>query len=537
MAVTLKQQKDGATFRPCWYGVYTVDGKRTVINTGVKWQGTPPASGSLRDPGDAAFEATREKAEGELARYRDEANRKGNAAHLVERLIEAKTGRAVSHVRIDELGERWRNLARDSKPGVVYVQACNALFRRFTAFMHERSPAAVYLYEVSPEHAAGFAMACRESLAPATARTQIQRLRSAFSRFLPAGVLNPFEDLVRKAASGSGDTMHRRPFTPEELQALIDEARDDEFMFPLIVTAMCTGLRRGDVCRLRWPAVDFDGGMLAVKTNKSGAKVEIPMFQPLREVLESRTGNGSPFVFPAAERMLAENPDGLTWRFKKIVAAALDTSQPAATEPPPVDPAEIEEDALAAIRANVKPGARRDRMLAVMHLYAAGRSYRDIEAETGIPRPMLCGDFQAVQDMIGRTFIRGAHKTTDCKRAIARVTREARPQGTKSASVRDWHALRVTFCTIALSAGVPMELVRKITGHATTEIVLTHYFKPGRDDFKAALMKALPDVMTGAKAARQLTAGDELAGLAAKVQAGTATDADKARLRKLAAKV
>ncbi len=82
-----------------------------------------------------------------------------------------------------------------------------------------------------------------------------------------------------------------------------------------------------------------------------------------------------------------------------------------------------------------------------------------------------------------------------------------------------------------------MELVKRVTGHATVDVVLRHYFRPGREDFRAALQGALPDVLTGGKAARQLTAGDELAGLVAKVQAGTATDADKARLRKLAANV
>ena len=59
--------------------------------------------------------------------------------------------------------------------------------------------------------------------------------------------------------------------------------------------------------------------------------------------------------------------------------------------------------------------------------------------------------------------------------------------GQRTASVRDWHALRSTFVTLALSAGVPVELVLRVTGHATVEVVLKHYFRPDREQFKAAL--------------------------------------------------
>ena len=50
---------------------------------------------------------------------------------------------------------------------------------------------------------------------------------------------------------------------------------------------------------------------------------------------------------------------------------------------------------------------------------------------------------------------------------------------------------------MALTAGVPMELVRRVTGHSTVNIVLKHYFHPGREDFREALETALPEMMTG----------------------------------------
>jgi hypothetical protein len=44
--------------------------------------------------------------------------------------------------------------------------------------------------------------------------------------------------------------------------------------------------------------------------------------------------------------------------------------------------------------------------------------------------------------------------------------------------------------------GVPLELVQKVTGHKTTDVVLKHYFQPGRDAFRAALSAAMPALLT-----------------------------------------
>jgi hypothetical protein len=49
--------------------------------------------------------------------------------------------------------------------------------------------------------------------------------------------------------------------------------------------------------------------------------------------------------------------------------------------------------------------------------------------------------------------------------------------------------------TLALTAGVPLELVQKVTGHKTTDIVLKHYFQPGREAFRSALNAAMPKLL------------------------------------------
>ena len=160
---------------------------------------------------------------------------------------------------------------------------------------------------------------------------------------------------------------------------------------------------------------------------------------------------------------------------------------------------------------------------------------RQIVTATGYCKATVSNDLHAVQDMAGKHFLRV--QTTNVKKAVRETTQIPRARGQRAASVRDWHALRATFVTLALSAGVPIELVRRATGHATTEIVLKYYFHPGREQFRAALTGALPDVLTGDAAKKRLTTAEELAALAAKLAEGSATKEDKSRFRKLAAKV
>jgi len=537
MSVGLRRQRDGE-LRPFWYGEFReADGKRKVVNVG-EWRGTPPPSLlGIGDEtaGDADFEASRKEAEAELKRHADAARRKGRVEHLTERLIESKTGRAVQYTRIDELPERWRNLGRESEVTEAHLANCDAHFRRFIAFMEKQKPKIVHLYQVSAEHAAAFVKELRQSLAPATAQYGVRLISKAFSRFLPVGSENPFKNFVGKRRNGTSGVVHRKPFTPDELRAILDTARDQSFMFPLIVTAACSGMRRGDVCGLKWKDVDLAGGMLTVKTSKTGGNVEIPIFNPLREVLEANDGTRKGYVFPEAWAMYRRNADGLSYRFKALVARALD-KEPQESLPAIVPAVEIEDEAAAAVRERVPEGKRRNRMLDTLHRYAAGESVRQIAEATGCPKGTLSYDLNLIQDWIGKPFVRSAQKPS-IRKAIDRVTRAKREQGQKAASIRDWHALRTTFVTLALAAGVPLELVRRVTGHATVEIVLKHYFRPDREQFRAALAGALPDVLTGSKATKRLKPADELAALAGKVAAGSATDKDKKRLRTLAAKV
>jgi len=108
--------------------------------------------------------------------------------------------------------------------------------------------------------------------------------------------------------------------------------------------------------------------------------------------------------------------------------------------------------------------------------------------------------------------------------------------GVRRASVRDFHSLRVTWVTLALTAGVPLELVQRVTGHKTTDVVLKHYFRPGQEDFRLALEGAMPTLLTASVTPKLLSAGGQGA---SNDKSSTASDrgAVKEEMRELIATV
>ena len=51
--------------------------------------------------------------------------------------------------------------------------------------------------------------------------------------------------------------------------------------------ALCTGMRKGEMFRLKWDDVDFDRGFIHLRDPKGGKDQTIPLNQAARELLET----------------------------------------------------------------------------------------------------------------------------------------------------------------------------------------------------------------------------------------------------------
>jgi integrase len=281
-------------------------------------------------------------------------------------------------------------------------------------------------------------------------------------------------------------------------------------------------MRRGDCCLLKWKDVDLARRFITVKTAKTGVTVSIPIFPMLYEELAARESKGKDYVFPEQAAMYRENPDGITWRVKKILAVAL-SEEPAEVKDenalPEVSDDEARQRGLAYI-ATIENPDKRERMATVFKHYMDGKNTCETIAAAGVSKGSASNYLNEIETQIGCRVVRGRPEggsLTAQMRTDTSLLRAKREGGTRIASVRDFHSFRVTWVTIALTGGVPLELVQKVTGHKTTDIMLKHYFQPGREAFRQALSAAMPALLTNG----QKSPKDELLELAQAMTAKT----------------
>ena len=89
--------------------------------------------------------------------------------------------------------------------------------------------------------------------------------------------------------------------TPKQLQRLLEAIKEDphDQAGKIMLMALYTGMRRGELFRLKWEDIDFDRGFIHIRNPKGGIDQSIPLNDAAREVLEFiiRTDD-SPYVFP-----------------------------------------------------------------------------------------------------------------------------------------------------------------------------------------------------------------------------------------------
>jgi integrase len=90
--------------------------------------------------------------------------------------------------------------------------------------------------------------------------------------------------------------------TPEQFKRLIDviEAYPDIQVRNFVKMVLHTGMRRGELFKLRWEHVNFDTGFILIKDPKGMIDQKIPMNEAAKELLQNhpRPFPDSSFVFP-----------------------------------------------------------------------------------------------------------------------------------------------------------------------------------------------------------------------------------------------
>lgn len=137
-------------------------------------------------------------------------------------------------------------------------------------------------------------------VSPASVNVDLRALRAAFTKAMKWKLLpeNPFKEVPMLRIPEKAPIY----FTEQDFQKLLGIVKQ-QWLRDILVVAVLTGMRQGELLSLKWSNLDFERGLIRIQssdsfTTKSGKRRSIPMHESVRELLVTRrTESQSDLVF------------------------------------------------------------------------------------------------------------------------------------------------------------------------------------------------------------------------------------------------
>ena len=119
---------------------------------------------------------------------------------------------------------------------------------------------------------------------PATANRLLATLKHAFSKAVEWEMVEEVTlKRIRKAKFLEENNRRLRYLSREECRTLIDVS--NPHLRPIVITALNTGMRKGEILALTWDKIDFDNRFILLDKTKNGERREIPINATLKQTL------------------------------------------------------------------------------------------------------------------------------------------------------------------------------------------------------------------------------------------------------------
>ncbi|MFC1515623.1 tyrosine-type recombinase/integrase [Thermodesulfobacteriota bacterium] len=129
----------------------------------------------------------------------------------------------------------------------------------------------------------------------------VQHVLKQIRRIINFGVNNKLcEGINFKIDMPKVDNIRTEDLTPDQLGRLLKAIAKDTHpqAGSMMKLALYTGMRRGEMFKLKWGDIDFQTGFLNIRDSKGGLDQKIPLNEASRELLEKHERTKSPYVFP-----------------------------------------------------------------------------------------------------------------------------------------------------------------------------------------------------------------------------------------------
>jgi len=133
---------------------------------------------------------------------------------------------------------------------------------------------------------------------PQTTKHVLALLRRIINFGLNQGYIAP---LPFKITLPSVDNIKTEDLTPEQLQNLFDVFNTTHHTTAanMMKLVLFSGLRRGEIFKLKWADIDFHRGFIHILEPKGGKSQKVPLNSNARELLETIPQKDSEYIFPA----------------------------------------------------------------------------------------------------------------------------------------------------------------------------------------------------------------------------------------------
>lgn len=161
------------------------------------------------------------------------------------------------------------------------------------------------LSEISTRMVAEYRTRRLQKVKPATVYQELALLRRMFNVAIREWEWLKDNPVSRLSFSVGNRNARDRWLTPEEESVLLECATNPHWLRTLLIVALNTGMRQGEILNLNWQDVDLSKKTILVVKSKNGQKRSIPMNATVCQALKEVKVRGiSGRVFPIAIRSL-----------------------------------------------------------------------------------------------------------------------------------------------------------------------------------------------------------------------------------------
>lgn len=326
-------------------------------------------------------------------------------------------------------------------------------------------------------------------------------LQQSLDILLPPTFPNPFKRIKKfsKWRKEGDEEIHKEALTLDQAKRLLQVCKQNNLLlYDMVCFGLATSFRKEDICLLLKKSVHLNEGIIRAKLKKTKVEVVIPIASSLVPMLTRRLSEEphSPYIFPQAAFFYTINPKHLDDMLKNAILAAFDNEENAPSDKPTHALESVLNEVLERVEASSFAQSKKEKIVALLPLYAQGLSFREIEAKTNIPRGRISDFLHSAESICPYRWLRYEAPKENKKIRIKRIVNRRRSHGKVSASIMGWHALRVSFVSWAFGdidspTRMSAQEIMKFTGHTSTRALERSYNRTKGVSFRKSYESSL----------------------------------------------